>query len=145
MAEVLTVLQEFDVFGNGDASPYGIDTPKINAQFVGVTPAVAFDVHNQPKLARVNARKLRDIEQAVRQQFAPQLNTLGGPDLAENLGVIQQLITAFKDRLEQDLLVPEQLELESLTTSGEWLTYWQDEAPLVRAKEQQRTNLPKDF
>jgi len=44
MSEVLTVLREFDLFG-GDSSQYGIETPKINAQFVGVAPAMVFDVH----------------------------------------------------------------------------------------------------
>ncbi|MFC6206760.1 MULTISPECIES: hypothetical protein [Levilactobacillus] len=145
MAEVLTVIRAFDVFGNGAQTPYGIDTPKINAQFVGISPAMAFDVNNQPKLARQIERQLRQIEEEIRDQFRDDLTNLGGTDLAQNLQVTQQLITTFKDRLEQDLLVKNQLELESLTTSGEWLTYWQDDAPLVKTKSQQQQNLPQDF
>ncbi|MCT4486889.1 hypothetical protein EFS32_02885, partial [Levilactobacillus parabrevis] len=69
MTEVLTVIREFDVFGNAGQTPYGIDTPKINAQFVGISPAMAFDTNNQPKLARANERKLRDIEDGLRREF----------------------------------------------------------------------------
>ncbi|MFD1549303.1 hypothetical protein [Levilactobacillus fuyuanensis] len=145
MTEVLTVIREFDVFGNAGQTPYGIDTPKINAQFVGVSPAMAFDANNQPKLARANERKLRDIEDGLRHDFHDQMAALDGNDLAQNLQAIQDLIATFKSRLEQDLLSDNQLALESLTMNGEWLTYWQDDAPLVKAKAQQQENLPQDF
>jgi len=145
MTEVLTVIREFDVFGNAGQTPYGIDTPKINAQFVGVSPAMAFDANNQPKLARANERKLRDIEGGLRHDFHDRMAALDGNELAQNLQAIQDLITTFKSRLEQDLLSDNQLELESLTMNGEWLTYWQDDAPLAKTKAQQQENLPQDF
>lgn len=145
MAEVLTVIRAFDLFGTGDQTPYGIDTPKINAQFVGVSPAMAFDVNNQPKLSRENERQLRQIEDSIRTEFRESLSNLGGDDLAANLTIFHQLITTFKTRIDQDLLVADQLELESLTTSGEWLSFWQDNAPLVQAKSQQQQTMPKDF
>ncbi|WP_334427260.1 MULTISPECIES: hypothetical protein [unclassified Levilactobacillus] len=145
MTTVLTVIREFDVFGNGSQTPYGIDTPKINAQFVGVSPAMAFDTNNQPKLSRQNERRLRAIEDAMRHDFHDQMAALDGNDLAQNLQTIQTLITTFKSRLEQELLVANQLELESLTTTGEWLTFWQDNAPLTQAKAHQQENLPQDF
>lgn len=145
MTEVLTVIREFDVFGNGNQTPYGIDTPKINVQFVGVSPAMAFDTNNQPKLSRQNERQLRTIEESLRRDFHDQMAALDGNDLPQNLQVIQALITSFKTRLEQDLLVDQQLELESLTTTGEWLTFWQDDGPLTQIKAQQQENLPQDF
>ncbi|KRL93817.1 hypothetical protein ACUIJQ_10640 [Levilactobacillus hammesii] len=145
MTEVLTVIREFDVFGNSGQTPYGIDTPKINAQFVGISPAMAFDTNNQPKLARQNERQLRTIEDNLRHDFHDKMAALTGNDLGQNLQAIQDLVTTFKARLEQDLLVKDQLELENLTLSGEWLTYWQDDAPLAKAKAQQQENLPQDF
>lgn len=145
MTEVSTVIREFDVFGNGGQTPYGIDTPKINAQFVGISPAIAFDANNQPKLARQKERQLRAIEEAICHDFHDKMAALDGNQLSQNLQVIQDLITTFKIRLETELLVDQQLELESLTTSGEWLTYWQDTAPLVQAKARQQENLPQDF
>jgi hypothetical protein len=42
-------------------------------------------------------------------------------------------------------LIQDQLDLESLTISGEWLTYWQADAPLPRAKAFQQDVLPNDF
>ncbi|MCT4488769.1 hypothetical protein, partial [Levilactobacillus parabrevis] len=99
----------------------------------------------QPKLARANERKLRDIEDGLRREFHDKMAALDGNDLAQNLQAIQDLITTFKSRLEQELLSDNQLELESLTMNGEWLTYWQDNAPLAKTKAQQQENLPQDF
>lgn len=147
MSEILTVIRDFTVYGNSDdaQAPYGLDLPKISVQFVGVSPAMAFDVHNQPKLARDKERQLRKIETAVRTQFEDAIGNMGGNDLAANLQTMQRLITAFKEQLETDFLVKDQLELESLTTNGEWLTYWDENASLVKAKELQQDNLPQDF
>ncbi|AKP64931.1 hypothetical protein FC99_GL002444 [Levilactobacillus koreensis JCM 16448] len=144
MNEVLTVIREFDLFG-GDSSQYGIETPKINAQFVGVEPAMAFDVHNQPKLARQTERQLRTIENEIRNQFHVEMIDMGGGDINQTFQVFQVMIATFKQRVEKELLIDNQLELESLTTSGEWLLFWHEDAPLVKAKQQQQENLPKDF
>lgn len=145
MAEILTVIRDFNVYGETDNMPYGINLPKISAQFVGVSPAIAFDTSNQPKLARDKERKLRKIVTKLTAQFKDDIDNLGSADLAANLQIIQQLITTFKEQIEQEILVPHQLDLESLTIDGEWLTYWQEDAPMVKAKEQQQQNLPQDF
>jgi len=147
MTEILTVIRDFTVYGNRDEDqvPYGLDLPKISAQFVGVSPAMAFDVHNQPKLARDKERQLRKIETAIRTELEAEIANLGSDDLNANLATMQHLLTTFKERLEQDFLVKDQLDLESLTTHGEWLAYWQEDAPMVKAKEQQQENMPNDF
>lgn len=145
MTQVLSVIREFDIFGSGDDVPYGIDTPKIHAQFVGISPAITFDTSNQPRLARQKERELRTLEDDIRKEFRDQLSHQQGGDLSVNLNIFGRLITTFKQRLENTLLVKDQLELESLTISGEWLTYWQDKTPLARQKTAQQQQMPSDL
>lgn len=145
MTEVYTILREFPIFGYAKNTPESLDEPTINAQFVGVANAIAFDANNQPKLTRQHERQLKAIEHAIREQFEDELMDLGGDNLQANLTIIGDLLATFKHRLESDLLIQDQLDLESLTISGEWLTYWQADAPLSRAKAFQQDVLPNDF
>jgi len=143
LAEVLTAINVFDVFGQSANSPYaGANTPKLNAQFVGYTPEMSFDIDNQPKLARNNERKLRNIEKEVREEFRERLVKLGGADLEENLKTFNDLITTFRDRIEKEITTSDNLDLSSLTTTGEWVTYWRNDSKLVQLKnEQQRSQM----
>ena len=61
MTEVYTILREFPIFGYAKNTPESLDEPTINAQFVGVASAIAFDANNHPMLTRQHERQIKAI------------------------------------------------------------------------------------
>lgn len=116
--------------------------PRIEALFVGRTPAVAYDAQNQPKFNRTIERRLKALERDLRHKHQADLSTLGSADLAQNALIIQRLVTDYSNQLRAQILVPAQLDLESLTLAGEWPLFWNEQAPLVRQKAQSQTPMP---
>lgn len=130
---------EFDVL---QASAVDDNYPRIEAVFVGVTPAVAYDVHNQAKFSRTIEHHLRDLERALRQAHQAELAQLGSADVTANSAIIQHLLSDYHDQLVAQVLIPDQLELESLTLAGEWPFFWNEQAPLVQQKNREREPMP---
>ena len=131
---------EFDVL---QAQALDDRYPRIDAVFVGVTPAIAYDVHNQAKFSRPIEHHLKTLERQLRQQHQAALSTLGTADIAHNVTVIQDLIHDYRAQLTDQILVAHQLELESLTLAGEWPLFWDQATPLVAQKSREREPMPQ--
>lgn len=137
--QVESIGWEFDVL---QANQIDDTYPRLEAVFNGITPAIAYDVNNQPKFTRNVEHKLKDLEKGLRQTHQADLSRLGSDDLAQNLAIITAFVTAYRDALEATILVPGQLELESLTIAGEWLLQWNQQSPLAQQKAQEREPMP---
>lgn len=137
--QVESIGWEFDVL---QANTFDDAYPRLEAVFVGVAPAIAYDAQNHPKFNRTIERHLRDLEKDLRQTHQTDLSTLGTDNLAQNLAIITRFVTDYQHRLAQDILIPNQLELESLTLGGEWLLLWNQAAPLVQQKDREREPMP---
>jgi len=137
--QVESIGWEFDIL---KANQFDENYPRLEAVFVGVAPAIAYDTQNQPKFERTIERKLKALEDDLRQTHQADLSALGSADLGANLAIINRFITAYQTRVTQEILVPNQLALESLTLAGEWLLQWNQQAPLVQQKDDQRGPMP---
>lgn len=130
---------EFDVL---QANSLDEHYPRLEAVFVGIAPAIAYDAQNQPKFNRTIERHLKALERQIRQAHQTELSHLGSPDLAQNAAIIQNLVRDYHQQLTQTILIPQQLELESLTLAGEWPLFWTQTAPLVQRKDHEREPMP---
>ncbi|MDT6979806.1 hypothetical protein [Levilactobacillus zymae] len=130
---------EFDVL---QANSFDDNYPRLEAVFVGITPAVAYDAQNQPKFNRPIERRLRDLEKQLRRDHQADLSALGSADLAHNATIIQKLVADYHTQITQQILIAGQLELESLTLAGEWPLFWDQTSPLVQQKDHEREPMP---
>lgn len=87
---------EFDVL---QANSLDDHYPRLEAVFVGVAPAVAYDAQNQPKFNRTIERHLKALERQIRQAHQADLSRLGSSDLAQNATIIQNLVSDYHQQL----------------------------------------------
>ncbi|GEO70657.1 hypothetical protein [Levilactobacillus acidifarinae] len=137
--QVESIGWEFDVL---QANSFDDNYPRLEAVFVGVAPAVAYDAQNQPKFQRTIERRLRDLEKQLRQTHQADLSALGSADLTRNATIIQDLVADYHTQITQQILITGQLELESLTLAGEWPLFWAQTSPLVQQKDHEREPMP---
>lgn len=130
---------EFDVL---QAATVDDHYPRLETVFVGTAPAIAYDADNQAKFSRPIERTLKSLERQLRQDHQADLSALGSADVTANAAIIQRLVTDYHDQLVAQVLVPDQLELESLTLAGEWPFFWNPTAPLVQQKSRTREPMP---
>ncbi|MGP4117800.1 hypothetical protein ACS4N0_11635 [Levilactobacillus zymae] len=130
---------EFDVL---QANSFDDNYPRLEAVFVGIAPAVAYDAQNQPKFKRNIERRLRDLEKQLRRDHQADLSALGSADLAHNATIIQNLVADYHTQITQQILITGQLELESLTLAGEWPLFWNQTSTLAQQKDHEREPMP---
>lgn len=130
---------EFDVL---QANSFDDNYPRLEAVFVGIAPAVAYDAQNQPKFKRNIERRLRDLEKQLRRDHQADLSALGSADLVHNTTIIQNLVADYHTQITQQILITGQLELESLTLAGEWPLFWNQTSTLVQQKDHEREPMP---
>lgn len=142
--QVETVIWEFDLLNEAGKIPANMEAeyPHIEAGFVGIAPAVAYSVDNQPKFARGIERQMKQIERDVRTKYQKQLAHLAQAELRDGLATLSTIITDYQQRIASDLLIDGQLDLENLSIAGNWPLLWRADAPLVTQKNTQRADMP---
>ncbi|EKQ23660.1 hypothetical protein Lpp27_10876 [Lacticaseibacillus paracasei subsp. paracasei CNCM I-4648] len=118
------VVLKFDAY-DGELVPFDLfSTDPLPVEYFQVrlfvrAPYYSETFDDQTLLVRRYMRRFKEIKNRFIKKIAPEMEDLG-KDIEENLQRIKSTVTTLREMLENELVIPDQIEIGSIELVGEW-------------------------